>query len=136
VADHLRLGAHLNPGWDAAMAKARIEPLNLDPSQRSAKMSGGHRAQLALTLAMAKRPRLLILDEPIASLDPLARLSHLIFGLAGGCRAHGCGFSFVSWFARVVQLACSALHVSCLPGARAASHPGHSRSREGRWQMS
>ena len=77
VADHLRFGAHLNPGWDAAYAEDRIERLGLDPGQRAGKLSGGQRAQLALTLALAKRPRLLILDEPVASLDPLARREFL-----------------------------------------------------------
>jgi ABC-2 type transport system ATP-binding protein len=77
VADHLRLGAHLNPGWDGALARGRIERLGLDPGQRAGKLSGGQRAQLALTLAIAKRPGLLILDEPIASLDPLARREFL-----------------------------------------------------------
>jgi ABC-2 type transport system ATP-binding protein len=73
VADHLRLGARLNPRWDAAMARDRIAQLGLDPAQRAGKLSGGQRAQLALTLGLAKRPELLILDEPVASLDPLAR---------------------------------------------------------------
>ena len=77
VADHLRLGAHLNPGWDAAMASDRIERLGLDPRQRAGKLSGGQRAQLALTLALAKKPELLLLDEPVASLDPLARREFL-----------------------------------------------------------
>jgi ABC-2 type transport system ATP-binding protein len=77
VADHLRFGAHLNPGWDAGYAARRIERLGLDPGQRAGKLSGGQRAQLALTLAIAKRPRLLILDEPVASLDPLARREFL-----------------------------------------------------------
>jgi ABC-2 type transport system ATP-binding protein len=77
VADHLRLGARLNPGWDAQLAAGRIERLGLDPGQRAGKLSGGQRAQLALTLAVAKRPELLILDEPIASLDPLARREFL-----------------------------------------------------------
>ena len=77
VADHLRLGAHMNPGWDAGLARDRIRRLGLDPGQRAGKLSGGQRAQLALTLAMAKRPELLILDEPIASLDPLARREFL-----------------------------------------------------------
>jgi ABC-2 type transport system ATP-binding protein len=77
VADHLRLGAHLNPGWDADLAHGRIERLGLDAGQRAGKLSGGQRAQLALTLAIAKRPELLILDEPIASLDPLARREFL-----------------------------------------------------------
>ncbi|MER5423390.1 ABC transporter ATP-binding protein [Streptosporangium roseum] len=73
VADHLRLGARLNPRWDAAMARDRIAQLGIDPAQRAGKLSGGQRAQLALTLGLAKRPELLILDEPVASLDPLAR---------------------------------------------------------------
>ena len=77
VVDHLRFGAHLNPGWDAALARDRIDQLGLDPRQRAGKLSGGQRAQLALTLALAKRPELLILDEPIASLDPLARSEFL-----------------------------------------------------------
>jgi ABC-2 type transport system ATP-binding protein len=77
VADHLRLGAHLNPSWDAALARRRIERLGLDPGQRAGTLSGGQRAQLALTLAVAKRPELLILDEPVASLDPLARREFL-----------------------------------------------------------
>jgi ABC-2 type transport system ATP-binding protein len=77
VADHLRMGAHLNPGWDAGLAQRRIEHLGLDPAQRARQLSGGQRAQLALTLAVAKRPELLILDEPVASLDPLARREFL-----------------------------------------------------------
>jgi ABC-2 type transport system ATP-binding protein len=77
VADHLKLGAHLNPGWDAELARARIKRLDLDPGQKAGALSGGQRAQLALTLAVAKRPELLILDEPVASLDPLARREFL-----------------------------------------------------------
>jgi ABC-2 type transport system ATP-binding protein len=77
VADHLRLGARLNPGWDAGLARRRIEELGLHPRQKAGELSGGQRAQLALTLALAKRPELLILDEPIASLDPVARRAFL-----------------------------------------------------------
>jgi ABC-2 type transport system ATP-binding protein len=77
VGDHLRLGARLNPGWDAALAHDRIDALGLDPGQRAGRLSGGQRAQLALTLAVAKRPDLLLLDEPVASLDPLARREFL-----------------------------------------------------------
>jgi ABC-2 type transport system ATP-binding protein len=77
IEDHLRLGARLNPGWDDALARERIERLGLDLKQRAGKLSGGQRAQLALTLGVAKRPELLILDEPIASLDPLARREFL-----------------------------------------------------------
>jgi ABC-2 type transport system ATP-binding protein len=77
VADHLRFGARTNPGWDQQLADDRITSLGLDRSQKAGKLSGGQRAQLALTLAIAKRPELLILDEPVASLDPLARREFL-----------------------------------------------------------
>jgi ABC-2 type transport system ATP-binding protein len=77
VGDHLRFGAHTNPGWDAGFAARRVARIGLDPGQKAGKLSGGQRAQLALTLAIAKRPRLLILDEPVASLDPLARREFL-----------------------------------------------------------
>jgi ABC-2 type transport system ATP-binding protein len=77
VADHLRMGAWLNPNWDYRLAQSRIEQLDLDPRQRAGSLSGGQRAQLALTLAIAKRPELLLLDEPVASLDPLARREFL-----------------------------------------------------------
>ena len=77
IEEHLRLGAHLNPGWDAALATKRIERLGLNPKQHAGKLSGGQRAQLALTIGIAKRPELLLLDEPVAALDPLARREFL-----------------------------------------------------------
>jgi len=77
VADHLTLGARLSPRWDAGLARERIQRLGLRPDQRAGNLSGGQRAQLALTVAIAKRPELLILDEPVAALDPLARREFL-----------------------------------------------------------
>jgi ABC-2 type transport system ATP-binding protein len=77
VRDHLTLGARMNPGWDSELANSRIQQLGLDLRQQAGRLSGGQRAQLALTLAVAKRPELLILDEPVASLDPLARRNFL-----------------------------------------------------------
>jgi ABC-2 type transport system ATP-binding protein len=77
VDEHLRLGARLNSRWDDALARDRIAGLGLDPTQRAGRLSGGQRAQLALTLGLAKRPELLLLDEPVASLDPLARREFL-----------------------------------------------------------
>jgi ABC-2 type transport system ATP-binding protein len=85
VRDHLKLGAKLNPRWDAKFAETRIEQLGMDAKQKAGRLSGGQRAQLALTVALAKRPELLILDEPVASLDPLARrtfLRHLMESVA------------------------------------------------------
>jgi ABC-2 type transport system ATP-binding protein len=77
VAQHLLMGAWLNPGWDTEVAESRIERLGIDRRQRAGTLSGGQRAQLALTLAIAKRPECLVLDEPVASLDPLARREFL-----------------------------------------------------------
>lgn len=77
VSDHLRFGTWTNDSFDVAGAQARIEQLGIDLRQRAGRLSGGQRAQLALTLALAKRPQLLVLDEPVASLDPLARREFL-----------------------------------------------------------
>jgi ABC-2 type transport system ATP-binding protein len=77
VARHLSMGAWLNHGWDTEFAMRRITELGLSLQQRAGSLSGGQRAQLALTLATAKRPELLLLDEPVASLDPLARREFL-----------------------------------------------------------
>ena len=88
VAQHLRMGAYLNPAWDGDLAARRIEQLGLDLRQRTGSLSGGQRAQLALTLAIAKRPELLLLDEPVSSLDPLARREFLQ-GLMEFVAAHG-----------------------------------------------
>jgi ABC-2 type transport system ATP-binding protein len=77
VGETLKLGQKLNPSWDDDAARARIERLGLPLGQRVGKLSGGQQAQVALTLALAKRPELLLLDEPVASLDPLARREFL-----------------------------------------------------------
>jgi ABC-2 type transport system ATP-binding protein len=73
VADMLHLTRNLNRSWDQRRAEARLAELGIPLDRKVGKLSSGQQAQLALTLALARRPRLLVLDEPLASLDPLAR---------------------------------------------------------------
>jgi ABC-2 type transport system ATP-binding protein len=75
--DHIRIGAHMNPRWDASSVRTRLAHLRIPLDQRVGTLSGGQRAQVALALTLAKRPRLLLLDEPAAALDPLARRNFL-----------------------------------------------------------
>jgi ABC-2 type transport system ATP-binding protein len=87
AAEHLDLGAHLNLRWDKAVATDRLRALRVPLDRPVGTLSGGQRSQVALGLALAKRPEVLLLDEPVAALDPLARrafLSSLAEAVAGG----------------------------------------------------
>jgi len=75
--DHIGIGAHLNPRWDGQLVRERLAGLKIPLDRRAGTLSGGQRAQLALALTLAKRPRLLLLDEPLGALDPLARQNFL-----------------------------------------------------------
>ncbi len=77
VADMFRFGRSLNPSWDQAQAEARMTALDIPLNRKIKSLSGGQQAQVALTMALAKRAPLLLLDEPVASLDPLARLDFM-----------------------------------------------------------
>ena len=82
----LRMGDRLNADFDVAFGRERLQKVAVPLDQRVDQLSGGQRAQVALCLALAKRPELLLLDEPLASLDPLARrefLSALVDAAAG-----------------------------------------------------
>jgi ABC-2 type transport system ATP-binding protein len=73
VADMIYLTRSLNRRFDQAFAAARLAELGIPAKRKTSKLSGGQQAQVALTLALARRPRLLVLDEPVAMLDPIAR---------------------------------------------------------------
>jgi ABC-2 type transport system ATP-binding protein len=77
VADMLRFGRELNPAWDQHLAEQRMDTLGIPLNRKIKALSGGQQAQVALTLALAKRTPLLVLDEPVASLDPIARLDFM-----------------------------------------------------------
>jgi ABC-2 type transport system ATP-binding protein len=75
--DHIEMGGHVNRRWDGATARERLARLHVPTRRPVQTLSGGQRAQVGLSLALAKQPDLLLLDEPVASLDPLARREFL-----------------------------------------------------------
>ena len=114
VADVLAAGKCLNPAFDVAMAADRIRRLDIRHRARISTLSGGQRAQVALTLVLAKRPELFLLDEPMANLDPLARREFL-GSMLGACTETSAAVLFSShpwpsWSASATTSSC------CAPG--------------------
>ena len=77
VADMFRLGSHMNTDWDQETALERVSGLSIPLDRKVKGLSGGQQAQVALAMALAKRAPLLVLDEPVASLDPVARIEFM-----------------------------------------------------------
>jgi ABC-2 type transport system ATP-binding protein len=110
VDDVLGIGAHLNPRWDKDLASERIARLSIPPRARIGALSGGQRAQVALTLVLAKRPELLLLDEPLANLDPLARREFLA-SMFDACTRTGAAVLFSSHVVAELERICDYLVV-------------------------
>lgn len=108
VADVLELGRCLNPSFDEQLAGARIRALEIPYGARINTLSGGQRAQVALTMVLAKRPQLLLLDEPLANLDPLARREFLT-SMFATCAEDGVAVLFSSHVIAELERICDYL---------------------------
>jgi ABC-2 type transport system ATP-binding protein len=113
--DHIGLGAHMNPRWDGESVRDRLRGLNIPLDATVGTLSGGQRAQVALSLTLAKRPRVLLLDEPLAALDPLAR-RHFLGTLADAVAAGGLTVVLSSHLVADVERVCD--HLILLSGSR------------------
>lgn len=110
VEDHLELALMLRPGFDRPYARARLEQLGIPLAQSARSLSGGQQAQVALALALGTRAEILLLDEPLASLDPLARREFLHV-LTDAVRAEGATALLSSHIVTDVEQACDRLVV-------------------------
>jgi ABC-2 type transport system ATP-binding protein len=110
VADVLDIGRCMNPGFDARLADARVRELDIPRRARIHTLSGGQRAQVALSLVLAKRPDLLLLDEPLANLDPVARRDFLT-SMFASCAEGGVAVLFSSHAIAELERICDYLIV-------------------------
>ena len=110
VNDHLDLAVQLRPNFDRAYARQRLDQLGIPPDQGAKSLSGGQQAQVALALALGTRARILLLDEPLASLDPLARREFLHV-LTDAVRSDGATALLSSHIVTDVEQACDRLVV-------------------------
>jgi ABC-2 type transport system ATP-binding protein len=117
VAEMLRFGAQLNPTWDQDLAVRRLGSLSIPLTQKVGTLSGGQRGQVSLAIALAKRPELLLLDEPLASLDPLARRDFLA-ALMESVAEHGVSVVLSSHLVSDLERVCD--HLVVLRNGRVA----------------
>jgi ABC-2 type transport system ATP-binding protein len=110
VDDHLELALQLRPGFDRAYARHRLDELGIPGDQGARSLSGGQQAQVALALALGTRAEILLLDEPLASLDPLARREFLHV-LTDAVRSNGSTALLSSHIVTDVEQACDRLVV-------------------------
>jgi ABC-2 type transport system ATP-binding protein len=113
--DHIGVGAHMNPRWDGGSVRDRLRGLNIPLDAAVGTLSGGQRAQVALALTLAKRPRVLLLDEPVAALDPLAR-RHFLGTLADAVAAGGLTVVLSSHLVADIERVCD--HLILLASSR------------------
>lgn len=116
VSDAVHIARAFNVVFDLETAVARLQRLDINLRQRVSKLSGGQRAQLAITLALARRPELLVLDEPLSSLDPIARRD-LLGELMGHCAESGMTIIFSSHV--IAELEKIASHLVLIRGGEA-----------------
>jgi ABC-2 type transport system ATP-binding protein len=128
VADVLAVGRCMNGGFDAVMAAERIQRLGIRPRARISTLSGGERAQVALTLVLAKRPELFLLDEPMANLDPLARREFL-GSMFEACQENGATVLYSSHAVAELERICDYLIVLRAGRVRLAGDIDELRSR-------
>lgn len=110
VADVLDIGASMNPRFDRLFAADRVRALDIPYRARINTLSGGQRAQVALTLMLAKRPNLMLLDEPLANLDPIARRAFLA-SMFAACEESGAAVLFSSHAVAELERICDYLIV-------------------------
>ena len=113
--DHIGIGAHLNPRWDGESVRDRLRGLNIPLDAAVGTLSGGQRAQVALALTLAKRPKVLLLDEPVAALDPLAR-RHFLGTLADAVAQGGLTVVLSSHLVADIERVCD--HLILLASSR------------------
>jgi ABC-2 type transport system ATP-binding protein len=113
--DHIGIGAHMNSRWDGQSVRDRLRGLKIPLDAVVGTLSGGQRAQVALALTLAKRPRVLLLDEPVAALDPLAR-RHFLGTLADAVAEGGLTVVLSSHLVADIERVCD--HLILLASAR------------------